>query len=382
MNDMTRTTPFMLCLVGLLSIQQIAASPAAEGPVQVQSEPVGKMSDGTIIEQYTLSNAQHTQVRVITYGATLTGVMFPDRKGQMRNVTLYLDTCDEYVEGHPLFGSVVGRYANRIAGGAFEIDGQRFELTKNMGPHQIHGGRQGFQQVNWRARPVHLDDRAGVEMTHTSPDGHEGFPGRLDVRLQYLLTSDNQLVMEYWAQTDKPTHLNLTNHAYWNLSGAGSGDVLNHVLLINADKVVVANAQRFPTGELRDVAGSPLDFRTPHRVGERIDQVEDQNYDDCFVLNKSRDHELALAARVVDPHSGRGMEVYTTQPGVQLYTAKGLSDRLRCADGAHGSYHGLCLETQHFADSPNQPSFPSTLLRPGEKYHHVTIHKFFCDKAP
>ena len=343
------------------------------------SEPGGKTPDGAVIEQFTVSNSQNVQVRVITYGATLTGVMLPDRDGRVRNVTLYLDTIADYLQGHPLFGSVVGRYANRIAGGAFEIDGQRVELTKNMGPHQIHGGNQGFYKVNWRAKPIRRDDCAGVELTHTSPDGHEGYPGKLEVRVQYVLTNDNQLVMEYWATTDKPTHLNLTNHAYWNLSGAGSGNVLDHVVLINADKVVAANAQRFPTGELRDVAGTALDFRTPHRVGDRIDQLEDQNYDDCYVLNKSQDHALALAARVVDPGSGRGMEVYTTQPGVQFYTAKGLSDQLRAGGVAYGPYHGLCFETQHFPDSPNQPQFPTTLLRPGEEFHQVTVHKFFIE---
>jgi aldose 1-epimerase len=374
---MNPAIPVVLCLVGLTGIGTAAPANAAEGPVQVRSEPVGKMPDGTTIEQYTLSNSQRVQVRVMTYGATLTGVMLPDRNGQVRNVTLYLDTCADYLRGHPLFGSVVGRYANRIAGAAFEIDGRRFELTKNLGQHHIHGGNQGFDKINWRAKPIRMDDRAGVEMTHTSPDGHEGYPGTLEVRLQYVLTNDNQLVMEYWARTDKPTHLNLTNHAYWNLAGAGAGNVLEHVVLINADKAVVADAQRFPTGEIRFVAGTALDFRTPHRVGARIDQLEDSNYDDCYVLNKTQDHELTLAARVVDPGSGRGMEVYTTQPGVQLYTAKGLSNQLRAGGVAYGPYHGLCLETQHFPDAPNRPPFPTTLLRPGETFHQVTIHKFF-----
>jgi aldose 1-epimerase len=194
-----------------------------------------------------------------------------------------------------------------------------------------------------------------------------------------VLTNDDKLLIEYWAKTDKPTHLNLTNHAYWNLGGAGSGDVLDHMVVINANEVVVADAQRFPTGELRSVVGTALDFRTPHRVGERIDQVPDQNYDDCYVLNKTSVDAPTLAARVVDPRSGRGMEVYTTQPGVQFYTAKGLSDQLRAGGVAYGPYHGLCFETQHFPDSPNQPQFPTTLLRPGEEFHQVTVHKFFIE---
>ena len=375
---MAQTIRGVLCLIALWCACNSARPAATAGPVKVLSEPAGKMPDGTTIELFTLSNSRDVQVRVLTYGATLTAVMVPDRHGQVHNVTLYLDTCDDYLRGHPLFGSVVGRFANRIAGARFDIDGQRFELDKNMGQHHIHGGGQGFHTINWRARPVQLDDRAGVEMTHTSPDGHAGYPGTLEVRLQYVLTDDNQLVLEYWAKTDKPTHLNLTNHAYWNLGGAGSGNVLEHVVLINAERTVVADTQRFPTGELRSVAETALDFRTPHRVGERIDQLPDQNYDDCYVLTKPQTGELTLAARVVDPKSGRGMEVYTTQPGVQLYTAKGLSERLRAGGVSYGPYHGLCLETQHFPDAPNQPQFPTTRLRPGEEFHEITIHKFFA----
>ncbi len=369
----------VLSAVSLAASCTATAAGGNENPIQVRSESVGKLPDGTVVDQYTVTNAQHVEIRVLTYGATLVGVMLPDRAGTSRNVTLYLDTMEDYLHGHPLFGSVVGRFANRIAGAAFDIDGQRWELTKNLGPNHIHGGNEGFHKIVWQARPVQLSDRAGVELTHTSPDGHEGYPGKLEVKLQYLLTKDNELVMEYWAKTDKPTHLNLTNHAYWNLAGAGTGNVLDHVVTINADTYVVADSQRFPTGEIRPVDGTALDFRTPHRVGARIDQLQDQNYDDCYVLNKTRDNDLSLAARVVDPASGRGMEVFTTQPGVQLYTAKGLSDRMRAASGAYGPYHGLCLETQHFPDSPNQPQFPSTLLRPGEEYHQVTVHRFFVE---
>lgn len=351
---------------------------AAESP-QVRVESAGALQDGTPIEQYTATNAHNVEMRVLTYGATLTAVIVPDRHGLRRNVTLYLDHLADYEAGHPLFGSVVGRFANRIAGAAFSLDGRRFELTRNMGTDHIHGGTHGFHKLVWAARPVQLADRAGVELTHESPDGHEGYPGTLRVRIQYLLTDTNALVMEYWATTDKPTHLNLTNHAYWNLRGAGQGDVLNHQLTIHADQVVVADAKRFPTGEIRNVANTPLDFRTPHRVGERIAQAVDENYDDCYVLSTEPRREPALAARVVDPDSGRGMEVFTTQPGVQLYTAKGLGPQIRAADGPYGPYHGLCLETQHFPDAPNQAAFPTTVLRPGEEFHHVTIHRFFIE---
>ena len=365
------------CVTLFLSIA-LAGTAAAEPP-QVRVEPAGTLRDGTPVDQYTLTNSNHVEVRVLTYGATLTAVIVPDRHGHGRNVTLYLDRLEDYEAGHPLFGSIVGRYANRIAGAAFSIDGQRFKITRNMGADHIHGGNNGFHKLAWAARPVQLADRAGVELSHESPDGHEGYPGRLQVRIQYLLTADNSLVMEYWATTDKPTHLNLTNHAYWNLRGAGAGDVLDHRLTIHSDKVVVADAKRFPTGEVRSVADTPLDFRTPHRVGERITQVVDGNYDDCYVLSAESRREPALAARVVDPESGRGMEVLTTQPGVQLYTAKGLGTQLRAADGPYGPYHGLCLDTQHFPDSPNHPAFPTTLLRPGEEFHQVTIHHFFAE---
>lgn len=377
MTDTRHRWSVVGCCALILSI--IAAAANATEPPQVRIQPAGTLRDGTPIDQYTLTNAHGLEARVLTYGATLTAVIVPDRRGQRRNVTLYLDHLADYEAGHPLFGSVVGRYANRIAGATFAIDDQRFELTRNMGTDHIHGGNQGFHKLVWEARPVQLADRAGVELTHESPDGHEGYPGTLRVRIQYLLTIDNALVMEYWATIDKPTHLNLTNHTYWNLRGAGAGDVLSHQLTIHADKVVVADARRFPTGEIRSVVNTPLDFRTPHSVGERIAQVVDENYDDCYVLSNESRREPALAARVVDPESGRIMEVLTTQPGVQLYTAKGLGSQLRAADGPYGPYHGLCLETQHFPDSPHQAAFPTTLLRPGEEFHEVTIHRFFTE---
>ena len=335
--------------------------------------------EGTVIEQFTMSNAGKTQIRVLTYGATLTAVMLPDRDGQVRNVTLYLDTWRSTCRDIRCSGlsSVALRIALHTR--RFEIAGQPFDLDKNMGGHHIHGGNQGFQTVNWRAQSIEMDDRAGVELTHTSPDGHAGYPGTLEVRVQYLLTDDNRLVMEYWAKTDQPTHLNLTNHAYWNLAGAGAGDVLDHLLLINADKCVVADAQRFPTGEIRPVAGTPLDFRTPHRVGERIGQVPDQNYDDCYVLNKtqSRRADVGSPRRRSRERSRHGsVHDATGRPALH---SQGSKRSAAAGSGAYGPYHGLCLETQHFPDSPNQPQFPTTLLQPGEEFHQITIHKFFTE---
>lgn len=344
--------------------------------VVVEKQPYGTMPDGTVISLYTLSNGRHMRMTVMDYGATVTGVFVPDAMGQVANVMLHLDSLDAYLKGHPLFGSLVGRYANRIAGAAFEIDGVRHALTRNAGADHIHGGRVGFQKIVWRSRPLHEPNRVGVELTHTSPDGNEGYPGQLAVRVVYALTDSNQLIMEYSATTNKPTHVNLTNHAYWNLAGASSGDVLDHVVMINADKYVVSDKRRFPTGPIRTVRGTPLDFTSARRIGARIDQLESDNYDDCYVLNRQPGESLALAARVTDAASGRAMEVWTTQPGVQFYTAKGLSDKYGSDGHTYGPYYGFCLETQHYPDSPNQPHFPSTLLRPGETYHQVTVYRF------
>ncbi len=279
-----------------------------------------------------------------------------------------------------MFGSVVGRFANRIAGAQFTIDGTVYKVTPNAGANHIHGGREGFQNVLWDAEPLRAKDGVGVVLRHISPDGHEGYPGRLDVTVTYKLTDDDALSIEYAAKTDKPTVINLTNHAYWNLAGAGSGDILNHVLMINAESYLPSDRQKIPLGDLKDVKGAPMDFTKPEPIGSRISQVEDENYDHCYVLNKKPGEELSLAARVVEPKTGRVMEVFTTQPGVQLYTAKGLNSKLKTSRFAYGPYHGLCLETQHYPDSPNKPGFPSTILRPGQTFKHTTIYKFSVQK--
>jgi aldose 1-epimerase len=327
----------------------------------------------------------------MTYGATLLTLSAPDRRGKIEPVTLHLDTLADYVKGHPLFGSVVGRYANRIANARFAIDDVEYKLTANADPHHIHGGRgpDAFHEAVWSAEPVRGAAAVGVRLTHVSPDGAAGFPGTVRASVTYTLaTGDNRLVMAYEATTDKPTHVNLTNHAYWNLAGAGSGDVLGHVLRVNAKRYLVADEKKIPTGEVREVRGTPMDFTEPKPVGSRIEQVEGQNYDHCYVLDKDGvgagkeglDKEgpgrLSLAARVSEPTSGRVMEVYTTQPGVQVYTAKGLTDKFRGGGKPYGPYHGLCLETQHYPDAPNQPTFPSTLLRPGQTLREVTEHRF------
>ena len=374
---------FVVGSAGWLAGLAFSFADAPEQPVaSVTKSQWGQMPDGAPIDLYTLTNASGMRVTVMNYGATLTSVCVPDREGRLDNVTLYLDTCDDYLRGHPLFGSVVGRYANRIAGAGFTLDGVKYELTPNAGANHIHGGRDGFQRLLWKAEPVQREQAVGVRLTHTSPDGHEGYPGTLEVTVLYEVTDDNQLRMEYRAVTDKPTHVNLTNHAYWNLGGALSGEILDHALTLNADAYLPADAQKIPTGEIRSVADTVMDFRQPQQIGARIQQVEGKNYDHCYVLNKQPEQRLSLAARASDPKSGRVMEVFTTQPGVQFFTASFLSDRLRAGGTAYGPYHGFCLETQHYPDSPNRPHFPSTILRPGDTYHELTVHKFYVDKRP
>ena len=390
------TGPTLLAATLALAMLVLAtgAAAAAEAGNEAPARPgvtrsvFGAMPDGREVHLYTLTNAAGLRATVMTYGATLTGVHVPDREGRLANVTLYLDTFEEYLAGHPLFGSVVGRYANRIAGARFPLDGKTVELETNSGKNHIHGGRENFARLLWDARPLPADDGPGVELTHTSPDGTAGFPGTLRVKVTYRLTDANELVMAYEATTDKPTVVNLTNHAYWNLAGAGAGDVLGHILTLDADRYLPVGEGKIPTGDIAPVEGTPMDFRQAKTVGSRIDQVDGQNYDHCYVLAKGEAGRLTLAgapaadrradfaARVVDLASGRVMEVYTSQVGVQLYTAKALGPRLKGGGKPYGPYHGLCLETQHYPDSPNRPDFPSTVLRPGETYREVTIHKF------
>ena len=356
--------------VALITQQIAVAAP------RVTSRVAGTMPSGETIHEYTLTNSSGLEAKVLTYGATLTRVRTPDRDGKLDSITLHLDTADDYLRGHPLLGSVVGRFANRIAGARFTLDGEEHRVTANAGKNHIHGGREGFHKVLWRAKPLKDESGVGVELEHVSPAGHEGYPGRLEVRVTYRLTENNELRMEYRAVTDAPTVINLTNHAYWNLAGAGSGDVLGHQLQLAAGFYVASDAHRYPTGEILSVASTPLDFRKPKAIGAEVANAAGGNYDHCFVIEREPGtRELALAARVVEDKSGRTMDVYTTQPGVQLYTPKGM--RQQGASGKeYGSFGGFCLETQHFPDGPNHGHFPSTTLRPGEIYRETTVHKF------
>lgn len=350
----------------------------ANSKATVVKATVGKMPDGAAVDEYTMTNGNGLEAKVLTYGATLTTVKVPDRNGKFESVTLYLDSFEDYLKGHPLFGSVVGRFANRIAGAQFAIDGVTHKVTPNAGANHIHGGREGFHKKVWRADSFRKKGTVGVILHHTSPDGDEGYAGKLDVTVTYTLTNDNELVIDYTAETDKPTVVNLTNHAYWNLAGAGSGDVFDHILMLDAESYLPSDQAKIPTGEIKPVNGTVMDFTKAQTIGSRIKDVEGENYDHCYVLGESK--APRLFARVVEPKSGRVMEVLTTQPGVQLYTAKHLSSNLKTSSFAYGPYHGLCLETQNYPDAPNKPNFPSPILRPGQLYEHTTIHKFTVQK--
>ena len=363
------------CLVVSLCGCSIGRTSQTKGlqKATVDNVEVGKMPDGRAVHEYTLTNANGLEAKVLTYGGMLTTVKVPDREGKFESITLYLDSFDDYLAGHPLFGSVVGRFANRIAGAQFEIDGVVHKVTPNAGQNHIHGGREGFHKKLWRAHSLNRKGVVGVVLYRRSPR-EEGYPGILDVTVTYSLTNDDELIIEYRAETDKPTVLNLTNHAYWNLGGAGSGDVLDHVLMLDAERFLPSDKAKIPTGEIRAVEGTVMDFRKPQTIGSRIKQVDGENYDHCYVLGDSK--QPRLFARVFEPKSGRVMEVFTTQPGVQLYTAKHLNSKLKTGSFAYGPYHGLCLETQHYPDAPNKANFPSAVLRPGETFKHTTIHKF------
>lgn len=351
---------------------------AAESKMSLQSTSFGKTAQGQPVEQFTLANGRGLTVRIISYGAIITSVETPDRTGRPGEITLGFDTLDPYLAGHPFFGAICGRVANRIAGGKFTIDGHTYRLAANNGPNHLHGGNVGFDKAVWHAEPFTASKAVGVRLTHRSSDGDEGYPGNLSVTVVYTLTDEDELKIDYTATTDKATPVNLTNHTYWNLADGGASDVLKHVLTLNADRYLPVDATLIPTGELNKVAGSPMDFRKPQAIGARLDDTpgEPKGYDHCFVLNKADEHALSLAARVEEPRSGRVMEVYTTEPAIQLYTANFLDGGIHSRGADYGQYHAFCLEAEHYPDAINQPNFPATLLKPGETYRQTTIHKF------
>ena len=355
----------------------VAVPFSASAGVQVSSSPWGHTNEGTV-EIYKLTNAHGVEARFITYGATLVSLTAPDRSGKLANIVLGFDSLEKYVAaGVPYYGATVGRYANRIAKARFALDGKTYQLAANDGPNTLHGGKRGFDKRIWQAAEIPAAQGGGVRMTLVSADGDEGYPGEVTAQVVYKLDDHDNLEIDYHVTTTAPTPVNLANHAYFNLTGDPANTVLDHVVTINADRFTPVDATLIPTGELRPVAGTPFDFRTPHAVGARIGADDEQlrlgrGYDHNWVLNTAG-AGMTLAATVTEPRSGRSLEVRTTQPGVQFYTGNFMDGKPSGVGSVYAYRTGLCFETQHFPDSPNHPAFPSTILRPGQVYSQKTI---------
>ncbi len=346
----------------------------------IEKKAFGTAPEGTA-DLYTLKNRNGMEVRVTTYGGIVQGISVPDKNGQFADVVLGFDSLSGYLGEHPFMGAIIGRYGNRIAKGMFTIDGKEYTLPINNKPNSLHGGVQGFDKHLWQGNVIERDDAVGVALTRTSPDMEQGYPGNLKVKVEYLLNNDNELVINYAATTDQKTICNLTNHAYFNLKGEGKGDILGQELTINAKAFTPVDATLIPTGELRPVKGTPFDFTEATAIGARVDADNEQlkhggGYDHNFVLDRKGEGPV-LAATLYDPISGRFMEVLTEEPGIQFYSGNFLDGTLTGKSGQPYNFRdGLCLETQHFPDSPNQEAFPSTILNPGETYQTSTIYRF------
>ena len=362
----------------LVDLDQIAQE-TQPTKMEVVKRTFGATKDGQEIDLYSCSNLNGYSFDVITYGGSITAVRAPDKNGTVENVTLSCNDIEGYQACTTYFGSTVGRYCNRIANGKFELDGQTYTLATNNGENHLHGGKVGFDKLVWSAEELSTDDSVGVRLKLISPDGDEGYPGEVEATVDYTLNNDNELTVKFTATTDKTTHLNLTNHNYWNLCGASSGSILDHVLQLNAEKYTPVDEGGIPTGEFSSVEGTPFDFRKPTPIGDRYDKtgIQPHGYDHNYVISSSsadQENSLSLAASVTCPKSGRRMEVRTTQPGLQFYTGNFLDGQP--GSGGFSQHSAFCLETQHHPDSPNQSAFPSTVLKPGETYRQTTIHKF------
>jgi aldose 1-epimerase len=370
----------LLCVAGAMALAAALVScggqaPPEKGSSHLKRQDYGKLPDGTAIELYTLANAKGMQAEIMTYGATVVSLTAPDKAGKYADVVLGMDNLEGYLKGVPYFGAIVGRYGNRIGHAQFTLDGATYHTPKNDGDNTLHGGVQGFDKHVWTAREA----GEGLELTYVSKDGEEGFPGTLTSKVTYTVTPDNELKIEYSATTDKPTVVNLTNHSYFNLAGQGEGDILQHQVTLFADRFTPVDKGLIPTGELKPVAGTPFDFIKATPIGTRIGENDEQlrfgrGYDHNWVLNGNG---FRKAAEVYEPKSGRVMEVWTEEPGLQFYTGNFLDGTIKGKGGkVYVHRAAFCMETQHFPDSPNQPSFPTTELKPGQTYHTVTSYKF------
>ncbi len=352
----------------------------AQKKPMITKQPFGKTADGKPVDIFTLTNAKGMEAKIMTYGGIVVSLKTPDRDGKLDDVVLGFDTLDPYLKGHPFFGALVGRYGNRIAKGRFKIDGKEYTLLVNNGENHLHGGKLGFDKKVWKAKSGKSTEGQTLELKYTSADMEEGYPGKLDVTVTYTLTNDNGLKIDYRATTDKNTHVNLTNHSYFNLAGAGSGDVLGHEMMINAYQATKVDKGLIPTGEIVNIKGTALDFTSPMTIGSRIEAKEEQlqlgvGYDHNYVINGGG-KGLTLAARVSEPTTGRIMEVMTTEPGVQFYSANHVNNVAGKGGKTYQKRGAFCLETQHYPDTPNKKEFPTTLLRPGQTYSTTTIYKF------
>lgn len=369
-------------LSGWLGVSLLAgAVMCAETRQGIEKRPFGQTPEGVPVDLYTLTNAKGVEAAITNYGGIVVSLKVPDRKGTLGDVNLGFKTLTPYFQNGPFFGALIGRYGNRIAKAKFTLDGQTYTLPVNNGPNSLHGGLKGFHKVVWQARPLTTPDGPALELKFLAKDGEEGYPGNLSVTVTYTLTNANELRMDYLATTDKATVVNLTNHAYFNLDGEGAGDILGHQLVINASRFTPVDETLIPLGELRPVAGTPFDFTRPHAIGERIGVKDEQlerggGYDHNFVLDGTPG-TMRVAAKAWSAKTGRMLEVLTVEPGLQFYSGNFLDGTLVGKTGvAHKLRSGFCLETQHFPDSPNQPSFPSTVLTPGQQYKTTTIYRF------
>lgn len=377
---MKTVTKLVLVVSGVLCVYLLVGCAVTPRSVSVVTkQPFGKTRDGTPVDLYVLRNSKGMEAGICNYGGIVVWLKVPDKHGKLGDVVLGYDHLDGYLTNNPYFGCLVGRYGNRIANGQFTLDGVKYQLAKNDGPNHLHGGVKGFDKVVWSAKSYLTPDGPALELEYLSADGEEGYPGNLSVKAIYTVTEDNALRVDFTATTDKPTICNLTHHSYFNL--AGKGDILGHIVMMPAERFTPVDSTLIPTGELRPVAGTPFDFRKPTAIGARINQDDEQlkfgkGYDHNWVYDKPPG-KLTLLARVTEPTSGRVMEVWSTEPGLQFYSGNFLDGTITGKGGwVYQFRHGFCMEPQHYPDSPNKPHFPSTVLRPGQVYRNTIIYKF------